>query len=599
MLERCHWNLVHVVVVALVFILAVTTASSQDLTIRKDKPGCLPVQRRVMVFYYPWYGTADGPGGSGRTIHWGRIDTAAKDIAASTHYPELGPYDSHDPKLIEQHCRWARQAGIDTFIVSWWGHGDYTDRALEPILRACRKHGLTACVYYETIPGPKKTAQVAAADLVKLLEKYGDHPAYLKVHDKPVVFIYGRAFNQLGLVDWAEVLNTVNSTYRRGFLAIADKFSYAAARLFDGLHTYNTAGLLRDRSVEQVRRWAKRTYPGWVELADAAGKISTITVIPGYDDTKVRSPGLAIDRFGSKLYRVQWQAAIEADPHWILVTSFNEWHEGSEIEPSLQFGRTYLELTGRFARQFKAKPRPIRCCQGIGAVAASELARLRQKYQSINIAVLPDPDSTAFWWALEAGLKVTALTWRQVAAGRLRSERFDLLLYCAGETYQPTVDTAGDVDRALLEYLDAGGTLAVLPALPWPFYYDQSGQAVHGSGQFGLTIKMGWEAPPAGVKLKFVQPRRELPHVPASLPFPTGPDTRWRPMFPAGHKSYVPLLQLRDGQGRHLGDAVVYAERAPAGKLFYVWFGLLDVPQAERLLYDCFDYLADKVRADR
>ena len=61
------------------------------------------IQRRVMAFYYPWYGTADGPGGAGRTVHWGRIDADTKDIAASTHYPALGAYDSHDTEVINKH----------------------------------------------------------------------------------------------------------------------------------------------------------------------------------------------------------------------------------------------------------------------------------------------------------------------------------------------------------------------------------------------------------------------------------------------------------------------------------------------------------------
>ena len=49
-----------------------------------------PAKHRVMAFYYPWYGTADGPGGAGRTIHWGKIDAENQDLAASTHYPALG-----------------------------------------------------------------------------------------------------------------------------------------------------------------------------------------------------------------------------------------------------------------------------------------------------------------------------------------------------------------------------------------------------------------------------------------------------------------------------------------------------------------------------
>jgi len=104
------------------------------------------VSRKVMAFYYPWYGTADGPGGAGRTVHWGRIDEANKDIEASTHYPIIGAYDSHDPKLIDRHCQWARDAGIDTLIVSWWGHNSYCDRAMDKILDSCKRNDLTACI---------------------------------------------------------------------------------------------------------------------------------------------------------------------------------------------------------------------------------------------------------------------------------------------------------------------------------------------------------------------------------------------------------------------------------------------------------------------
>lgn len=117
-----------------------------------ERPQAGTVPRRVMTFYYPWYGIVSGPGGAGRVVHWEHIDQANKNIEASTHYPALGPYDSHDPNVIDQHCKWAKRAGIDTFIVSWWGHGDYSDVAMAKILDGCRRHGLNACIYYETVP---------------------------------------------------------------------------------------------------------------------------------------------------------------------------------------------------------------------------------------------------------------------------------------------------------------------------------------------------------------------------------------------------------------------------------------------------------------
>jgi len=552
------------------------------------------VSRRVMTFYYPWYGTKDGPGGAGRTVHWGRIEPDKKDIAASTNYPKLGAYDSHDPKVIDQHCRWAKRAGVDTFIVSWWGHGSYCDRAMDAILEGCRRHGMRACIYYEAVPNPR-TPKSAADDIVKVLEKYGGHPGHLKANGKPVVFVYGRALGQIGLTAWLKTIRIINREYKPGVTAIGDQLSYGSARVFDGIHTYNTAGSLRGMAPADVRKWAPGTYRSWVQLADEAGKVSTLTVIPGYDDTKIRKPGLAVGRFGGELYRAQWEAAIEADPHWVLITSFNEWHEGSEIEPSFEDKDRYLGLTAEYAKRFKAKPRVVHRQAASSSLSAGEKARLRGKFEGLRIGVLSDADSMAFWWLLDVGVDVEILSWEEVAGGGLRPDKHRVLLYCAGERYRRTVKKSGDVDDALAGYLKAGGCLAVLPALPWPFYYDRDGKAVNQSGRFGVTLRAGWERPGPDAKLLFVQPKRRLPHVPGEFPFPASGDLRWRPIWAGDQTRYLSLLQLRDGDEKYLGDAAAYAELKGGGQMIYAWFALLDGPYAEALLYDLFDFLAGRL----
>ncbi|MBN2269486.1 MAG: hypothetical protein JXN61_02670 [Sedimentisphaerales bacterium] len=550
-------------------------------------------QRRVMAFYYPWYGTPDGPGGAGRIVHWDRIDVEKKDIAASTHYPALGAYDSHDEKVIDQHCRWAKRAGIDTLIVSWWGHGSYCDRAMDEILDVCGRHGLKACIYYETVPNPQ-TAESAANDIIRVLRKNGGHPAHLKVAGKPVVFVYGRAVQEIGLAGWFEAIEAITERYQGGATFIGDEFSYGAARVFDGVHTYNTAGSLRGMTPDQVQKWAPRTYESWVALADRAGKISTLTVIPGYDDTKIRKPGLAVKRYDGDLYRRQWAAAIKADPQWILITSFNEWHEGSEIEPSYEYGETCLNITAQYAKEFKSRPRLERPQAGISALSADEKERLRGKLEGSRIGVLSGADSKAFWWLRDVGLDTKILSWEDVADGVCPGE-YPALLYCGGERYRRTVKEAGDVDDALAAYLKAGGALAVLPSLPWPFYYDQDGKVVNQGERFGVTIRDGWEQPPSGAKLTFVQPERRFAHVPEKFDFPASGDLRWRPIWAGGQAKYASLLQLRDGEGKGLGDAVAYAELKDGGKMIYAWFALLDGEYGEALLYDVFDYIAGRL----
>ncbi len=590
--DKGLWVLLFVVVSVLV--LQRGMALSADAASGRSRQEHSAVSHEVLTFYYPWYGVPDGPGGAGRTVHWGRIDAAKKDIQASTNYPALGAYDSHDPKLIEKHCQWAKRAGIDTLIVSWWGHNSFSDRAMDKILDGCQRHGLTACIYYETVPRPR-TSESAADDIVKVLEKYGGHPAHLKVHGKPVVFVYGRALQELGLTAWLKAIEIVNAKYEDGVAAMGDQFSYGAARVFDGIHTYNTCGKLRGMAPGAARKWAAETYPSWVRMADEAGKISTLTVIPGYDDTKIRKPGLAVKRYEGELYRVQWEEAIKADPHWVLITSFNEWHEGSEIEPSLEYEEQYIDLTAEYTKRFKAKKRTIRSRADSGQFNENDKARLREKLGEIRIGVLPGAESMAFWWLLDVGVKPEVLAWEEVADG-LSPKQCQVLLYCAGEHYRRSVEKTGDVDDALVSYLKAGGYIVFLPALPWPFHYDENNQVVNRSGQFGLTLRGAWESPQTDTKLNFVQPQRRLSRVPEKFGFPTSGDQRWRPFFAGDkHTSHTSLLVLRDADDNYLGDAVAYAELKGGGRIMYTWFGLLQGPYAEALLYDVFDFLASQI----
>lgn len=39
----------------------------------------------------------------------------------------------------------------------------------------------------------------------------------------------------------------------------------------------------------------------------------------------------------------------------VMVLIFNEWHEGSEIEPSIEHGKLYLQITKSLAENFKGK----------------------------------------------------------------------------------------------------------------------------------------------------------------------------------------------------------------------------------------------------
>jgi len=309
----------------------------------------------VLAFYYGWYGN---PAVSRKWVHWKDVISREERIENSSHYPELGAYDSHDPAIVEKQVSAARAAGVTGFITSWWGPDSFEDRGMPLLLEAAQRHNLTVSAYYEKVGGADSGSRIkaAVADLGYLLAQYGHHKAWLRAGGRPVIFIYGRAIGALSPAEWQEVEAQVRRDNPGGVALVADSLDPKFAAVFDGTSTYNVTGQTQHKSPQQIRDWARIAYPRMVGAA-GAGKISTVTVIPGYDDSKAGRPAPrpVTQRFGDETYRVLWQEAIAARPDYVLITSWNEWHEGSEIEPSLEYGSLFLNATSVFSREFLSR----------------------------------------------------------------------------------------------------------------------------------------------------------------------------------------------------------------------------------------------------
>ena len=74
------------------------------------------------------------------------------------------------------------------------------------------------------------------------------------------------------------------------------------------------------------------------------------------DWSTVKRPRV-LDRSNGSVYDEQWGRPIDAGADWVIVTSWNEWWENTEIEPGERYGTTYLERTRAWADAFKAAPR--------------------------------------------------------------------------------------------------------------------------------------------------------------------------------------------------------------------------------------------------
>jgi glycoprotein endo-alpha-1,2-mannosidase len=314
------------------------------------------VEPKVLAFYYTWYGN---PQVSGRWVHWRNddsdfslLDGHGLPFARATNHPAIGLYDSTDPLVIAGHLKLADKAGIDAFIATWWGQGDFTDVALKALLDVADaiRPKTEVSVYYETIPD--KDPQRVIDDLLYIIRNYGDRESFLRVEGIPVLFIYGRAIGQLTATQWGQVAAAVKKEEPVLLIADTDSGIKPDKADFDGFHFYNPVGRIT-RGVDMGG-----FYGQYTQQYRAPGKIVCLTVIPGYDDTNVRQPGTAVSRDNGQLYERLWSSAVAANPHWILITSWNEWHEGSEIEPSIEHGRLYLDMTAAAVQTFKQGAKP-------------------------------------------------------------------------------------------------------------------------------------------------------------------------------------------------------------------------------------------------
>ncbi len=310
--------------------------------------GRFPLSPRVFSFYYVWYGNPQGP--SGRWYHWDLCGHRPdQGDLASSHTPLLGAYDSKDPQTIAQHIEWARAAGLDGFIVACFGPSSPSWKALGPFVEMVEAKGFAYALSFPFPDYPYQVSPGEAADIVEraLKEFYG--PLYIRIEGKPVVFFY--AAHQISRTFWRSLLKELR---RRGIeiFSLGNFLDPSYGEIFDGVYFYLPLFFSTTDLQGEFFRWARA-------LGLLLKKPYFYPIFPGFDNRRACGGNLYVPRRNGKTAQGLLASVVSLRPQWLLVSTFNEWHEGTEFEPSVQFGYFYLHLLSLISKGFRENE-PIR-----------------------------------------------------------------------------------------------------------------------------------------------------------------------------------------------------------------------------------------------
>mgnify|MGYP005840347019 CR=1 FL=1 len=299
----------------------------------------------ALALYYPWYGSLrdwDSP--------------TLQDRPAQ-------PYVSDDREAMERHVAQAQEAGIDGFLVSWWGPGSYSDENLAVLLEVAEEKGFLIAINFETLRGdspPGNPIPIPPTEISSWLSyaigNHGDHPAYLKVEGEPLIVFW--ASQAVPLFEWESIFSGLSDRGLDAFCLAefgGDHPKTDVLEVFDGLYIYNIVGMAGgERGMEKlasVYADTGRMVANYHLLQEegVSRKLWAATAQPGYDDHLIPSrPGMVLPREEGATYRASLDAALASDPGLLFVTSWNEWWEHTYIEPSEDCGGLYLRITAEY-----------------------------------------------------------------------------------------------------------------------------------------------------------------------------------------------------------------------------------------------------------
>ena len=361
-----------------------------DHVLRIKSPENDVQKKLLLVHYMDWFESKPISGKWG--WHW-TMNHYNPDIRkhghrqiASHYYPLIGPYDSSDPNALKCQLMLMKMSGISGLVVDWYGTDNFYDysninRNLEKLIPLVQAADLHFAVCYEdhTVALEIKGGAFSEAQAVqhgKLLFRWMQkhlfsQSAYLKIDRKPVVLSFGNPFYTSS--QWTQIFSVlpqkplyITESNRHGIAASCGAFDWPNP---EG----GTQAALKEQDTFYQRsdKWPfiiAAAFPRFHDIYSQAGVSPSLGVVKGNHGAT---------------YRTTLTKAFQSRASIIQIVTWNDWGEGTQIEPSVEKGYQDLEITQQLSKKYGSNA---------GAYTSSDLRLpvkwylLCKKYQHNSVA---------------------------------------------------------------------------------------------------------------------------------------------------------------------------------------------------------------------
>jgi hypothetical protein len=312
----------------------------------------------LLAHYMPWYQSKDISGSWG--WHWtmnhfnpDNTDENGRPEFASHYLPLTGLYDSQDEAVLEYQVLLMKLSGIDGVIVDWYGTENFRDYAIlnestGKLFEAVKKAGLRFVICYEdqTVKHMVTENHITSdeahergqEDMLYAQEHWFNDEAYLKHEGQPLLFVFGPQYFRTPN-DWETLFSGLDSTPALVTLDGHMGFGALASYPWPPMHMAGGATLAPAALESYLNLFYRNARRNDFIVSSAFPAFHDI-----YEEAGVRSSYGYIDPQDGETLRRTLELALEVNPQIVQLVTWNDYGEGTAIEPTEETGYHYLEI---------------------------------------------------------------------------------------------------------------------------------------------------------------------------------------------------------------------------------------------------------------